>query len=230
MFLEALLTQPGNAMMSWYPIYIDLKDSHCLIAGGGEVAYRKATGLLACEARVTLIAPEIVPELEALAEKEALLSLMYEEYSPRDLSGYQLVFAATDRHEVNAQVAADAVRAGVLVNVVDTPELCGFQAAAVVKRGPVQVAVHSGGVCPALSAALRAELDAALPEALDAYAEVLGEMRKRLQTICPDSVQRRRILEQLACREFREQCPNKDVASIRRWIEARIRPADCADY
>jgi siroheme synthase-like protein len=221
MLLEALETQPGNAMMTWYPIYIDLKDSHCLMVGGGGVALRKAKGLLACEARVTLIAPDIVPEIEALAEEHALLTLRHEDYTSRDLSGYRLVFAATDQLEVNAQVAADAARAGILVNVVDTPDLCGFQAAAVVKRGPLQVAVHSGGVCPALSAALRAELEAALPEKLGAYAVALGEVRNCLKDTCSGAKARQHLLEQLARREVREQCPYNDVVSIRRWLENR---------
>lgn len=214
--------------MTWYPIFIDLDEAACLIVGGGEIALRKAEGLLACGAQITLIAPEICPDLESLAKKNHRLYLLREEYTQRDLSAYRLIFAATGRPAVNAQVAADAADAGVLVNVVDTPELCQFQAAAVVKRGPLQVAVHSGGVCPALSAALRAELDAALPESLDAYATALGEIRNGLRDTCASAKERKHLLERLAARELRERCPYDDVASIRQWIEEQMNPQDQA--
>jgi siroheme synthase-like protein len=212
--------------MTWYPIFIDLDEAACLIVGGGEIALRKAEGLLACGAQITLIAPEICPDLESLAKKNHRLYLLREEYTQRDLSAYRLIFAATGRPAVNAQVAADATDAGVLVNVVDTPELCQFQAAAVVKRGPLQVAVHSGGVCPALSAALRAELEAALPESLGAYAMALGEIRKRLRDTCASVKERKHVLERLAARELRERCPYDDAVTIQRWIEDQMNPPD----
>lgn len=185
--------------MAWMPVFIELEGRHCLVVGGGRVAYRKAAALLEDGARVTAISPEFLPEWRALAERHpGRVALIAAPYSSRDVSLFALVFAAADEPAVNALAAADARRDRVWVNVADAPALCTMQAAAVLRRDPLRIAVHTGGACPALSAALRAELEAAYPPWMGAYAAALARVREELRAACADARQREAVLAHLA--------------------------------
>mgnify|MGYP005839840343 FL=1 len=185
--------------MAWMPVFIQLEGLHCLVVGGGRVAYRKASALLEDGAQVTAISPEFLPEWRALADAHPhRVALVAAPYSSRDVSAFALVFAAADEPEVNALVAADARRDRVWVNVADAPDLCTAQAAAVLRRDPLRIAVHTGGACPALSAALRAELEAAYPPWLGVYAAALARVRAELRVACADARQREAVLAHLA--------------------------------
>lgn len=185
--------------MAWMPVFIQLEGRHCLVVGGGRVAYRKAAALLEDGAQITAISPAFLPEWRALADRHpGGVALIEEAYSSRDVSAFALVFAAADEAEVNAQAAADARRDRVWVNVADAPAQCTVQAAAVLRRDPLRIAVHTGGSCPALSAALRAELEAAYPPWLGVYAAALARVREELRAVCADPRQREAVLAHLA--------------------------------
>ena len=192
--------------MGYLPVFLHLTGRNCLVVGGGAVALRKAETLLEAGARVTVVSPAFDPAFGALAAAHPdRLRVVQEAYTPRDLAPFLLAVAATDDPEVNAAVAADAERARVGVNVVDVPELCSFIAAASFRRGPVQVAVCTGGECPALGRTLRDELAEACPEILGEYAAALGAERTRLKRECPDPALRARALDHLARRETRDR-------------------------
>ena len=145
--------------MVWYPLFVRMDGRRCLVVGGGSVAHRKAAGLLEAGASVIAVSPEFSPGFDDLvARYRVYLRLERGPVLGADLSPFALVVAATDDDATNAQVAREAQRAGVWVNVVDTPDLCTAQAPAVVRRGPLQVAIHTSGEYPALSSVLREEL------------------------------------------------------------------------
>lgn len=109
--------------------------------------------------------------------------------------GARLAFIA---HADAAMAEADAIRArcaGLLVNVVDRPALCDFTVPSLLERGPVLVAVGTGGVSAGLAKALRLRLEALLPPGLGALAQGLGAMREALRTRFPDGGERRRALD-----------------------------------
>jgi precorrin-2 dehydrogenase/sirohydrochlorin ferrochelatase len=133
-----------------YPVMLELREVPVLLVGGGFVASRKADGLVAAGARLTVVAPEIRPELVALAHR-----IEQRPYCSADLDGHQLVMTATDDPAVNAQVAFDARAAGLWVNSADDPANCTFILPAVVRRGPVVAAVGTDGSSPALARHLR---------------------------------------------------------------------------
>ncbi len=137
----------------YYMLCADLERRRCLVVGGGRVALEKARGLLDCGARVTVVAPEIDPELEALP-----VELVRREYEPADLDGRFLVVAATSTTAVNRRVFADAEARSLFCNVVDVPELCSFISPAVHRQGPIAVAISTGGASPALAQRLRDEV------------------------------------------------------------------------
>jgi precorrin-2 dehydrogenase/sirohydrochlorin ferrochelatase len=137
----------------YYMACLDLEDRPCLVVGGGPVALEKVRGLLDCGARVTVVAPEILPDLLDLP-----VSFVEGRYQASDLEGRFLVVAATDDEPLNRRVFGDAEARGMLCNVVDVPELCSFILPAVHREGPLAVAVSTGGASPALAKRLRDEI------------------------------------------------------------------------
>ncbi len=193
--------------MGWFPLFLNLENAQCLIVGGGKVAYRKAESLLAAGARLHIVSPDFSEEIQQIQMRfPDRVSLEAGVYTSRSLAAYTLVIAATDDRRTNQQVFADAQRVKVLVNVVDDPELCTFQAAALIRRGPLQIAVHTGGECPALAAEIRKEMETAYPDWLSEYATALGTIRRVLPKWCDDPEKRKTILQRLAQKEFRDQC------------------------
>ncbi len=163
-----------------YPIFLDLVDRPCLVVGGGPVAEAKARGLLAAGARVTVVSPTLTPALAALAA-EGHLAHQPREYLLGDLAGAALAFAATGDQAVSRAVRSEGRARGVWVNAADDAEHCDFLLPAVLRRGPLAVAVSSGGVSPALARAVRDELERYFPADFGAFVEAVAEVRRELR-------------------------------------------------
>ena len=159
-----------------YPVFLALKGKPCVIVGGGTVALRKAHDLVEAEADLTVVAETPSSELKEMSESK-LLKLNNKRFEPGDIDNAFLVVAATDDDTVNAEIAAAAKRKGILVNVVDTPELCDFYTGAIVKRGPLRIAISTSGCCPKISGQIRRELEELFPENFGDYITYAGEMR-----------------------------------------------------
>jgi siroheme synthase-like protein len=155
-----------------FPINLNLAGRACLVVGGGRIATRKAAGLHACGARITVVAPEVTTELADLADTVHLRP-----YATGDNAGHWLVITATGNRTVDQQVFDDAEHAGIWVNSADDPDRCTFTLPAVVRRGPVMLTSSTAGVSPALSSWLRAWLSGVVgPEFAD-IAAALAERR-----------------------------------------------------
>jgi precorrin-2 dehydrogenase / sirohydrochlorin ferrochelatase len=142
------------------PFYIAclrLIGRRCLVVGGGEVGLEKVEGLLACDARVVLVAPTAVAELEELAT-EGSIEWERREYEATDLEGTFLAIAATDDTDVNIRIWEDAERRAMLVNVVDVPPLCNFILPAIVRTGPLAIAISTAGASPALAKRIKRQI------------------------------------------------------------------------
>ena len=144
-------------------------------------------------ALLTVVAPQLVEEFDGLQGA----SLVRRPYAAADLRGMMLVVAATDNRGMNAQVAADATRQGVLVNVVDDPQHCTFVMPSIVDRSPLLVAISTAGAAPVLARMLRGEIEALLPPSLGALSELLSRHRRAIKTALPDLGVRRRFMEAL---------------------------------
>lgn len=182
--------------MGYYPIFLELAGRPCVVIGGGAVAERKAEGLLAQEASVTVISPELTARLEGLA-REGRIRHIVRPYSHGDLAGSELAFVATDDGEVNAAVAREGQERGVWVNAADDPAHCDFILPSVLRRGELVVAVATGGSSPALSRAIREELEAYFTEDYAVLAGVVAEVRRELRQHArvPDAETWRRALD-----------------------------------
>src|SRR5215204_6106056 len=161
------------------PFYIaclKLKGRRCLVVGGGDVGLEKVEGLLACNGDVTVVAPELQPELACLAE-EGSIRWLARAYEPADLAGAFMVIAATDDSEVNIGVYEDAERRAMLVNVVDVPPLCNFILPAIVRTGPLAIAISTAGASPALAKRMKAEISELFGEEYARLAVILNDVR-----------------------------------------------------
>lgn len=168
-----------------YPVALRLAGQSCLVVGGGPVAARKVAGLATAGAVVTVVAPDIGPETEALtaappAAGAGPVTLERRRYRPGEAGRYRLVVTATGDPAVDGTVAADADAAGVWVNSADDPAHCTFLLPSVHRDGPVSIAVSTGGASPALARWLRLRVGAAAGPGLGALAELLEEARRRL--------------------------------------------------
>jgi siroheme synthase-like protein len=161
------------------PFYIaclKLKGRRCVVVGGGEIGLEKVEGLLSCDGDVTLVAPEAVGELEALA-REGSIHWERREYRPEDLEGTFMVIASTDDTDVNITIYEDAERRAMLVNVVDVPPLCNFILPAIVRTGPLAIAISTAGASPALAKRMKREVAELFGEEYATLAVMLNDAR-----------------------------------------------------
>jgi precorrin-2 dehydrogenase/sirohydrochlorin ferrochelatase len=177
--------------MSYYPVNLNLKNRRCLVVGGGAVAERKVETLLEFGAAVVVVAPVLTPQLRDLADGGSI------EYVPGtyELSALDdafLAVAATDDRETNRAVSEDAQRRGILVNVVDDPDLCTFFVPAVVRRGDLVISVSTSGKSPAMARRIREQLEAQFVPEYGELADLLGELREEVKARYPDQADRNR--------------------------------------
>jgi precorrin-2 dehydrogenase len=161
------------------PFYIAclrLTGRRCVVVGGGDVGLEKVEGLLACDGRVVLIAPEAEPALRALAA-EGSIEWIRREYETGDLEGTFIAIAATGDTDVNIRVYEDAERRAMLVNVVDVPPLCNFILPAIVRTGPLAIAISTAGASPALAKRMKTEIAATYGEPYARLAVLLNDVR-----------------------------------------------------
>jgi len=163
-----------------YPVMLDLAGRPCLVVGGGPVAERKIDGLLAADARVTVVSPSLTPALLTLAA-EARLHWRPREYVVGDAAGFALVMVATSDASVSEAIAAECRARGIWINCADDPGRCDFILPAVFRRGALTVAVSTGGVSPTMARLVREELEARLPDDLALLTDVMGDVRRSLR-------------------------------------------------
>lgn len=166
--------------MGYYPVFLELKDRSCLVVGGGNVAVQKVSGLLAADARVIVVSPELRPELQALLD-DGKISHIAREYDAADIEGMQLVMVATDDGAVNHRVASDCRRRHIWVNASDDPPNCDFILPSVVRKGKITLAASTSGSSPALARRLREELEVYLSDDFEPLADLLAEVRQELR-------------------------------------------------
>ena len=186
-------------MTNLFPIFVKLAGRNCLVVGGGSIAEGKAEGLLACDATVVLVAPEVTDKIAGWA-RERRLVWHRREFQSSDLEDAFLVVAATGVSSLNESVFCEAGSRGVLCNVVDEPERCHFYYPAVVRRGSLQIAISTGGVSPALAQRLRIELEKQFGPEYAQWLQELGANRQAVFAKETNAQRRAHILRVLASR------------------------------
>ena len=191
-------------MANLFPMFVKLAGRKCLVVGGGPVAEGKVEGLLSCEATVVLVAPEVTEKI-ALWNEQGRLTWHARRFQPADLEGAFLVVAATGVAELSESVFREAEARGILCNAVDEPERCHFYYPAIVRRGPLQIAISTGGLSPGLAHRLRVELEQQFGPEYERWLQKLGAMRRALFARRIDPRRRTRVLQLLASRSSFER-------------------------
>ena len=182
------------------PFYIaclKLKGRRCLVVGGGEIGLEKVEGLLACEGDVTLLAPTAVPELEKLAAEGSIEWIQREYQGIEDLEATFIVIACTDDTDVNIKVYDDAEKRAMLVNIVDVPPLCNFILPAIVRTGPLAIAISTAGASPALAKRMKREISELFGSEYADLAIMLNDARGWAKGTLPTYQDRKEFFESI---------------------------------
>jgi siroheme synthase-like protein len=161
-----------------YPVLLNLNGRRCVIVGGGHVAARKVSDLLDEGADIIIVAPMLHSAFAGFLDR---VTIWQREYMAGMLAEVRpfLVFAATDSPEINQQVVAEAQAVGALVDSVDGGDRADsdFSSMAGFRRGPLTIAVATGGASPALAAHLRRKLESAVGPEYATLAQWLADLR-----------------------------------------------------
>jgi uroporphyrin-III C-methyltransferase/precorrin-2 dehydrogenase/sirohydrochlorin ferrochelatase len=182
--------------MSLLPLFIDIKDKPCLIVGGGKIAARKLKMLCKAEADITIIAPLICEEIQALVETHSL-RLNQREFIDADINKQNLIIAATSDSPLNKHISDLAKLKNILVNVADDFKQGDVVLPSVINRDPIQIAVTTGGASPVLARLLRRNLERCTPSAYGALASLVEKYRQKIADTIEDEDSRRRFWEEV---------------------------------
>lgn len=214
--------------MKLYPIgLIGLEQQRIVVVGGGNVATRKVTGLLAAGAVVTVISPALSPELVRLADRQQI-TVVQRAYHDGDLADTWLVIAATNNPRVNDQVWQEAEQRGCLVNVVDDPARGNFIVPAVIHRGEITITISTGGASPALARRLRERLESFIGPEYGDLAALLAELRPYMQARFPDPAVRSQVAFRLVDSDLADIIRADGLAAARARATALLAEIEAA--
>ena len=183
--------------MTLFPAFLKLSGRRCLVVGAGPVGEEKIRGLLRAGAEIRVLAPRATARVRALA-RAGRIRWEPRQFRAADLRGVFLVVAATSSAKLHEQVYLQARRRGVLCNVVDDPPHCDFYYGAVVRRGPLQIAISTSGYSPALAQRVRKQLERQFGPEYRLWLMELGAAREMLFAKSIDAGRRRSLLHRLA--------------------------------
>jgi precorrin-2 dehydrogenase len=184
----------GMLETPFYIACLRLKGRRCVVVGGGDVGLEKVEGLLVCDADVTLVSPEAHPALVELS-LEGSITWERREYESSDLERALIVIAATNDTNINVRVFEDAENRAMLVNVVDVPPLCNFILPAIVRTGPLAVAISTAGASPALAKRMKREIGELFGEPYATLAVLLNDARGWAKATLPTYQDRKQFFE-----------------------------------
>ncbi|MGI8938545.1 MAG: precorrin-2 dehydrogenase/sirohydrochlorin ferrochelatase family protein [Iamia sp.] len=168
---------PPSGTGRLYPVGLRLAGRSVLVVGGGTVAAQKVRELVGCDARVTVVAPDIVDELR----DDPRVTCEVRPYRDGEAAAHWFVVAATDDPAVNQAVYDDGEASGTWVNAADDPQRCSVTLPARVRRGSVLVTVSTEGRSPALATWLRSRLEDQVGPEVEVLLHVLAEERDRIR-------------------------------------------------
>lgn len=204
-------------MNTYYPVYIQLREQPCVVIGGGKIAEGKVEGLLAAQAHVTVISPNLTPRLYEL-EEEKQITYISRTYQPGDLTDAFMVICATDQAEINHQVWQEATANRQLVNVVDDTPRCNFIAPSILRKGDLTIAISTSGNAPALAVRLKEHLQQELGPEYERFLELAGELRAPLARHVPDFETRKALWYELVDSEILDVLAHGDESAAREII------------
>lgn len=208
--------------MRTYPInLVRLEQKRCVVIGGGSLALRKITGLVAAGARPTVISPELNDELQRFLAQGKIVHRA-RSYASNDVIGAFLVIAATGDPDLNRQIWEDAKRQGALVNVVDQAEICDYYTPAVLRRGDWIVSLSSGGAAPALAVHARQDLERYYGEEYGLLLEWCAVLRPAVRHAYPNAEARRAAWSRLFESPVLEMIAQEQFSQALDWVRQTL--------
>ncbi len=204
--------------MKYYPAFLDLKDKKAVILGGGKVAERKVRLLLQAGASVTVVSPDVTARLRDLVNR-GLLRHVKRTYKKGDLKNAFIVIAGTSSSVINRKIARDARH---LVNVVDIPSEGNYIVPSILKRGPLTIAISTEGSSPALSRAIRKELERQYSSEFALYLKFVERVRKKAMKDIAEAKRREKFLKSLASDDLLNKLRSKGFSTVRKIIEGSL--------
>lgn len=210
--------------MDYLPIFVNIKNQHCLIVGGGAVAARKADLFIKSGAIVTVIAPEIKTEMKHhLAHGKVVWQM--DTFSDDVMHGLRVpkfVISATDDQKVNLAVYDYCQRHGIAVNVADQTKLCDFILPAIVDREPMTIAVSTGGRSPVLARLMKARLETMIPSGFSKLADLVGRYRNKVKEAIADGDGRKAFWESILDGAFIDKAVHGQHSEAEQQLEQQI--------
>ncbi|HDH04351.1 MAG TPA: bifunctional precorrin-2 dehydrogenase/sirohydrochlorin ferrochelatase [Nitrospirae bacterium] len=204
--------------MKYYPAFLNLKDKKAVVAGGGKVAERKALSLVNAGAAVKVISPDITENLRKL-KKKGLIKHIKRNYREGDLKDAFIVVAGTSSAEINAKIAQEAPH---LVNVIDLPSAGNYVVPSIVRRGPLAIAISTEGVSPAVSKAVRKEIERLYGREFALYLKFVGLIRKEAREKITNCKKREKFLKSLASEELFTAVRNRGFSTAYKKIVSSL--------
>lgn len=198
--VDIVFMRPEATVTSLFPMFLKLASKACLVVGAGKVGEPKIGGLISTAARIQVVAIEASDKVREWAG-EGNIDLELRRFSPDDLDGKFMAVIATSSKSLNEFIYREAVRRGVLCNVVDVPEYCDFFYPAIVNRGDLQIAISTAGQSPSLAQKLRQQLERQFPSEYTGWVAQLGETRRLILASPLDKACKLDLLHSLASRE-----------------------------
>jgi precorrin-2 dehydrogenase/sirohydrochlorin ferrochelatase len=198
--VDTVFMRPEAMVTNLFPMFLKLAGKPCLVVGAGKVGEPKIEGLISTGARIQVITIDASSKVRGWAEA-GTIDLDLRRFSPNDLDGKFIAMIATSSPSLNEFIYREAVRRGVLCNVVDVPEHCDFFYPAVVNRGDLQIAISTAGQSPSLAQKLRQQLERQFPPQYAAWVAQLGETRRLILASALDKERKLDLLHSLASRE-----------------------------
>lgn len=208
-------------MTDYYPIWLNLEGKRCVVVGGSEVASRKVKSLLGCRADVWVVSPELISKLSEYAQRKEITHIN-RGYQTKDIEGAFLVIGATDDERTNRKIAEDAFRLNLLVNIVDSRELCNFLVPATMRRDGLVISVSTGGNSPALARKIRRDLEGIYGPEYTVLIELLGNLRPRILKKIKDEKGRKLFWQKLIDSNILELIKTGQNEEIERMIQVMM--------
>ena len=186
--------------LSRLPAFFALSGKRAVVAGGGQAAAWKAELFSAAGAAVDVYSPRAGEDMRALAGEPPGGAVVIHEraWGAPDLPGAAIAVAECDNDGEAARFAAAARAAGVPVNVIDRPAFCDFAFGAIVNRSPLVIGISTDGAAPVFGQAIRARIEALIPNGFARWAEAARTWRPRVQALALSFRGRRTLWEKFA--------------------------------
>lgn len=221
------------ARMSYLPLLIDCRRRPVLIVGGGETAARKAQSLIRAGARLSLVAEQIVPAMQQMVEQDGI-QWQRRRFTESDirhdfLANFFLVCAVASDAGLNNQIASCCRAHGVLVNHAGEHRHGDVVMPALVRHGPIGVAVSIDDGLPSLTAQIAGYIGGSLPHAYSRLAELALSVRDRVRLSYPDLQSRRRFWQRVLYGHAARLVFAGNLDAARREVESLLNKEESAD-